>query len=104
MQASNLSFKAAVLFALGGFAMGIGMAASRNHALMPAHAHLALLGWVSLFLFGLYYRLHPQIDHGVLARVQVWVWSTGTAVLASGVALIYSGHAIGEIIAGVGSL
>lgn len=104
MQASNLCFKTAVLFALGGFAMGIAMAASHNHAVMPSHAHLTLLGWVSLFLFGFYYRLHPQIDRRVLARVQVVVWTVGTVLLAGGVALIYSGHRNGEIIAALGSM
>jgi len=39
-------------------AWGIFMAASRDHSSMPAHAHLNLLGWVSLFLFGIYYRMH----------------------------------------------
>jgi FtsH-binding integral membrane protein len=104
MLASNLSFKTAVLFALGGFAMGIAMAASHNHAVMPSHAHLTLLGWVSLFLFGFYYRLHPEIDCKVIARVQVLVWSAGTLLLAGGVALIYSGHSNGEIIAAMGSV
>lgn len=104
MQASTLSFKTAVLFALVGFAMGISMAATHNHAVMPSHAHLTLLGWVSLFLFGFYYRLHPQIDCKVLARVQVAVWTAGTVLMAGGVALIYSGHRNGEIIAALGSL
>jgi hypothetical protein len=38
------------------------MAASRDHSSTPAHAHLNLLGWVSLFLFGIYYRMHPTAD------------------------------------------
>jgi hypothetical protein len=41
------------------------------------HAHLNLLGWVSLFLFGIYYRLHPASDASALARIQVWIWSIG---------------------------
>jgi hypothetical protein len=53
MKASSFSFKIATVMALAGIAMGIGMAASHDHSLMPAHAHLNLLGWVSLFLFGI---------------------------------------------------
>jgi len=30
------------------------MGISKDHAAMPAHAHLNLLGFVSLFLFGFY--------------------------------------------------
>jgi hypothetical protein len=57
MNASTLSFRAATIFAVAGISMGIAMAVMRDHAIMPAHAHLNLLGWVSLFLFGIYYRL-----------------------------------------------
>jgi len=52
MQASAFSFRAATLFALAGIGMGIAMGVMHDHAVMPAHAHLNLLGWVSLFLFG----------------------------------------------------
>jgi cbb3-type cytochrome oxidase subunit 1 len=71
---------------------------------MPAHAHLNLLGWVSLFLFGIYYHLHPAVGLNRLASVQVWIWIVGTIVLTIGVGLVYSGHAVGEPITAVSSL
>jgi len=103
MKASSLSFKAAVIFALAGMSWGIIMAASHNHATLPAHAHLNLLGWVSLFLFGIYYRLNPALDESRAALVQVGVWIIGTLVLASAVGVIYSGHPDAEPVAIVGS-
>ena len=104
MKASALSFRAAVLFALTGMGMGIAMAIARDHAVMPAHAHLNLLGWVSLFLFGLYYRLHPALDVSRLARVQVGVWSFGTVVLTIAVAAIHMGYEAADPLAAVASL
>ncbi|TMK38278.1 MAG: hypothetical protein E6G70_30025, partial [Alphaproteobacteria bacterium] len=83
---------------------GIVMGISEDHSTMPAHAHLNLLGWVSLFLFGIYYRLHPMADRSRLAFIQVWVWIVGTITLTFGVALVHSGHKIGEPIAAVSSL
>ena len=62
MKASTLSFQAAVVFIVAGMIWGIFMAISDDHSAMPAHAHLNLLGWVSLFLFGIYYRLHPWLE------------------------------------------
>jgi hypothetical protein len=38
---------------------------------VPAHALLNLLGWVSLFLFGIYHRLHPAVDFNPLASLQL---------------------------------
>jgi hypothetical protein len=52
MSASSLSFRLAVLFALIGIILGLYMAASHTHTLGQAHAHINLIGWVSLFLGG----------------------------------------------------
>jgi hypothetical protein len=103
MKASQLSFQAAVILVIAGMIWGIVMAISENHSAMPAHAHLNLLGWVSLFLFGIYYRLHASLDAGATALVQVGVWIIGTLVIAVGVGLATTGHALGEPIAAVGS-
>ena len=103
MKASTLSFQVAVLFVLIGMAWGIQMAISQNHAAMPAHAHLNLLGWVSLFLMGIYYRLHPALDGARSAFVQVWTWILGTVVLTAGVGMLHSGVESGEPLAAVGS-
>jgi hypothetical protein len=104
MKASSLSFQAAVLLAVAGMIWGIVMAASGNHTAMPAHAHLNLLGWVSLFLFGIFYHLHPAIDRSRTAMLQVCVWIVATVILSVGVALVHTGHEIGDPIAAVSSL
>src|ERR1700722_13628967 len=104
MRASKLCFLAAVLAAIAGPLSALNMAISENHAAMPAHAHLNLLGWVSLFLFGIFYRLHPSLDARKVALAQVWVWIIGTIVMAVGVGLISTGTTGAEPIAAVGSL
>ena len=103
MKASSISFPAAVLMVVTGMVWGIVMAVSHDHSAMPAHAHLNLLGWVSLFLFGLFYHLHPAIDRSRAALVQVVVWIIGTLILTFGVGLLHTGHDIGEPFAAVGS-
>ncbi|MGF9757115.1 hypothetical protein AAII07_18075 [Microvirga sp. 0TCS3.31] len=104
MHASSLSFRLAVLFVIAGMAMGIGMAMTQNHAIMPAHAHLNLLGWVSLFLFGIYYERRPALDMSRLAMIQVVLWSIGTVVLTIAVAAIHLGYDAADPVAGLASL
>jgi hypothetical protein len=104
MKASSLSFQAAVAMAIAGMVWGIVMAISRDHSAMPAHAHLNLLGWVSLFLFGIFYRLHPTLDGARSSLIQVGIWIAGTIVVTIGVALVHSGRESGDPIAAVGSL
>jgi drug/metabolite transporter (DMT)-like permease len=91
MKASTISFYAAVLFAFAGIAMGLYMAGSHDHSLAPAHAHINLLGWVSAFLFGLYYRHNPELDASRLARTQVALWLFGAAAAGVGVAGLTQG-------------
>lgn len=104
MKASSVSFQAAVMFVIVGMIWGLIMAISGDHSAMPAHAHLNLLGWVSLFLFGIYYRLHPSLDRQKSAMTQVALWIVGTVVQAVGVGLVHTGHDSGEPFAAVGSL
>ena len=72
--------------------VGIIMAASGNHSVYPAHAHLNLLGWVSLFLIGIFYRFHPAVDASRVALIHVAIWICGTIVLSCGVAAIFLGR------------
>ena len=104
MTESALSFRLAVLFVIAGMAMGIGMAMSQDHSIMPAHAHLNMLGWVSLFLFGIYYERRPALDTSRLAIIQVAVWSIGTVVLTMAVAALHLGYTAFDPVAAIASL
>jgi cbb3-type cytochrome oxidase subunit 1 len=103
MKASSLSFLIAVAIAAAGMIWGIVMAISQDHSAMPAHAHLNLLGWVSLFLFGLFYRLHPALDVSRIAKIQVWVWTVGTIAMTIGVWMLQTGRPGGDPYAGAGA-
>ena len=104
MKASSLSFQAGVVLLVIGMIWGIQMGISKDHAALPAHAHLNLLGFVSLFLFGFYYRLHPSLDRSRAARAQIAAWIVGTIAMTTGVGLVQTGHDAGEPFAAIGSL
>ena len=104
MLASSLGFRIAVLFVLTGMAIGIGMAASHDHSLMPAHAHINLIGWVTLFLISLFYERRPQLDKSASARWQVIVYTGGAVVATMGITLLLLGHAGAEPAAALGSV
>ena len=53
MRISDFCFLVAALSALGGMALGISMGITQDFTLSPAHAHLNLLGWVTMALYGL---------------------------------------------------
>jgi hypothetical protein len=104
MRASTVSFCSAVCLGIIGMVIGIIMAASGNHSVYPAHAHLNLIGWVSLFLIGIFYRFHPALDTSRVALIHVVVWIFGTIVLTCGIAAIFLGRSELEPVAITGSL
>lgn len=104
MSASSLSFRIAVLFALIGMIVGLYMAASHNHALAPGHAHINLIGWVSLFLIGLFYERRPQLDKSAGARWQVIIYTFGAVVLNASLAAMLLGNTAAEPGAAAGSV
>jgi hypothetical protein len=78
-------FKLASITALIGVSLGIYMGIFEDHRLAPVHVHLNLIGWVSLFLFGLFYKSHPTAI-GMAAAVQIAVASVGYIIMLSGLA------------------
>jgi hypothetical protein len=82
---------AAVYFAIG-VTLGIGMGITGQFALAPVHAHVNLLGWVSLGLIGVIYRAYPAAAQTRLAHVHFWVHNTALPVFMVGLAGFLTGH------------
>jgi hypothetical protein len=97
-------FRSAVAFAVLGLSLGLYMALSHDHAQIPTHVHLLMIGWVSMFLFGAFYALVPAAA-GRAALVQWWLANTGVAVMIPGLWLIFAGTPqIGGPVATLGAL
>jgi len=92
----------APLYALAGMAYGIHMASSGDFTLAPAHAHLNLLGWVSIALYGTFYTVVPAASELVIAKIHVALAELGVIVLTPGIALAVLGK--GEALAATGSI
>jgi hypothetical protein len=97
---STWFFTVAALCATVGMAWGIQMAATHDHLLSPAHAHLNLVGWVKMGLFGLYYRL-TSVAAGRLAWVHFALALVGVILMVPGIALAVLGQT--EVLAIAGS-
>ena len=94
-------FALAALCVTGGMIWGIQMAASGDHTMVGSHAHLNLVGWVTMALFGLYYRATPAAAASGLARIHLILAVAGVALLVPGIAMAVTGQ--GEIVAIIGS-
>lgn len=79
------------LYLLVGMGLGMHMGASGDHTLSPVHAHINLLGFALMTLFGLAYRLLPGLSAGWMPKAHFWLHQIGTLVLLVGLALLIRG-------------
>jgi hypothetical protein len=86
-------FRLSVTIGLTGMALGIFMGIRQDFALAPAHAHLNLVGFVTLFLSALYYRAFPHAAASRLAPWQAIISALGAILFPVGIAgVLIDGH------------
>jgi hypothetical protein len=89
----SLFMRLAVIWFVAGVTLGIVMAASHNHSMFPVHAHINLLGWVSMSLFAAFYRAWPASAASPLAKWHFWLYVPAHFVMMVTLAILYSGVA-----------
>lgn len=103
MLASNFLRVSVVLIVIG-MMLGIAMGITQDFRLAPAHAHLNLVGYVALFLAGLYYQAVPQATASRLATAHAWIAVIGALVFPLGIAAVLLGGPSYAVYAIIGSL
>lgn len=61
--------------------LGLVMGIIHNFAFTSVHAHLNLLGWVSMAIFGIIYSIYPKAGETKLAKVHFWLHNIGVPVM-----------------------
>jgi len=84
---SNTFLRLGVLFALVGVSLGYWMGATHQFVVSPVHAHINLLGWVSMFLYGLFYRVVPEAAVGWLPKAHLALAIVGLPVMMVGLTI-----------------
>ena len=94
----------AILYGLLGMLLGLHMAMTHDHSQRPTHAHIMVIGWVSFFLFGLFYIHFGKSVRQWLAVLHFAVAQISMLGLMVGLWLIYSGQTQYEPVAAISSL
>lgn len=71
------------MFSLLGAFLGAHMAGSGDFNFQSIHAHVLVVGWLSLFAFAVYYKVFRK-KKSLLATIQVWTAIIGTIGLTFG--------------------
>jgi len=112
-RVSAAFFAVGVLYVLAGMAWGMHMGESQDFVLAPAHAHLNLLGWVTMALYGTFYALTRETMSPRLAWANFVISTIAVAIMIPSLAMFLSsgndpkflpGMIGGEVLAIVGML
>jgi hypothetical protein len=88
ISVSNNFLRLGVLSALVGMTLGVWMGANQDFVLRPVHAHINLLGFASMMLFGLFYRAFPAAARGWLPMVHFGLSVLGFLILMPSLTLM----------------
>ena len=104
-RVSAAFFMTGAVCLLIGMCWGMGMAITENFTLAPAHAHLNLLGWVTMSIYGGFYALTRQTMSSRLAWINYGCATLGVAIMIPTLAVFLStgNQALGPVI-GLGGL
>lgn len=94
ISVSNNFLRLGVLSALVGMSLGVWMGANEDFVLRPVHAHINLLGFASMMLFGLFYRAFPAAGRGWLPLAHFVLSVLGFLILMPTLALMLLGRPV----------
>ena len=103
MRISTLVLRVSVILLLVGLCIGIGMGMTQDFRLKDTHAHLNLIGFVILFVTGLYYRMVPAAETLTLAKAHAYLHIIAAIVMPIGIAALTLYGPRYEVIAIVGA-
>ena len=94
ISVSNNFLRLGVLSALVGMSLGVWMGANQDFVLRPVLVHVNLLGFASMMLFGLFYRVFPAAGRGWLPLAHFVLSVLGFLILMPSLTLLVLGKPV----------
>ncbi|MGE5704352.1 MAG: hypothetical protein ACM32O_17640 [Clostridia bacterium] len=87
---SKWLLRIAALYSLIGGFMGSDLAGRKDFTMVPAHAHILVVGWLTLFAYGIFYYLFANtISMKKTAKLQAWTSMIGGGLMPISMLLYY---------------
>jgi heme/copper-type cytochrome/quinol oxidase subunit 1 len=98
-------FASAIIYIILGMTLGLVMGMTQDHAQMPTHAHILVIGWVTFAIYGFFYHTFPNAAVKRLANAHFWLAEISLVVLLIGLLMIFGGRPeTGDPLAAAGSV
>ncbi len=97
-------YRLAILYFVVATGLGVYMGVSQDHTLFPVHAHLNLLGWVSLALTGFIYERFPAASASRWYPVHFWLYNLALPATMLALVFLFKGNEMFGPVAGIASI
>jgi|BenlonsequeITSRD_1030534.scaffolds.fasta_scaffold00774_15 hypothetical protein len=79
----------AAVYALIGAMIGSDLAGRKDYTMVPGHAHILVVGWLSLFAYGIFYHIFKEIGMKRTAKLQAWSSLIGGGLMPLSMLIYY---------------
>ncbi|WP_341279651.1 hypothetical protein [Paenibacillus sp. FSL H8-0537] len=69
---SKWLIRISAVYALIGAMLGSDIAGRKDYTMVPGHAHILVVGWLTLFAYGIFYYVFKEIDMKKTAKLHAW--------------------------------
>jgi hypothetical protein len=86
---SKWLIRISAIYALIGALIGSDMAGREDYTLVPGHAHILVVGWLTLFAYGIFYHVFKEIGMMKTAKLHAWSSLLGGGLMPLSMLLYY---------------
>jgi hypothetical protein len=86
---SKWLMRISAVYALIGALLGSDLAGRKDYAMVPGHAHILVVGWLTLFAYGIFYYLFQEIGMKRTAKLQAWTSLIGGGLMPLSMIVYY---------------
>ena len=77
------------VYALIGAMIGSDLAGRKDYSMVPSHAHILVVGWLTLFAYGIFYCVFKEISMKKTAKLHAWTSLIGGGLMPLSMLLYY---------------
>ncbi|WP_372631086.1 hypothetical protein [Cohnella sp.] len=96
---SKWLIRTAALYSLAGALIGADMAGRKDYSMIPVHAHILVVGWLTLFAYGIFYSVFKEVSMVRTAKLQAWTTLLGGGLMPFGMLAYYKAENTATLLA-----
>jgi len=79
----------AAVYSLIGAMIGSDLAGRKDYSMVPGHAHILVVGWLTLFAYGIFYYVFKEISMTRTAKLHAWTSLLGGGLMPLSMLIYY---------------